>query len=116
MGYVIPDLGFGWEPVGCAWWLVLTVSRGDPPHHSGFAVGPYDEIRDPDGQDVALALIMAAGDGQASFADALGDLSTSNAGPFPGVAPATWWGGLPSLVKGVLMDGLEAWASANALP
>jgi hypothetical protein len=116
MGAIDVNVQYLWEPKGGKWWLVLALGRGSPAYHGGFAVGPYDEIRDSDGQGVALALIMAAGDGEASFADALGDLSAANTGPFPGVAPATWFDGLPSAVKGELLDGLEAWAATNELP
>ena len=87
-GYVIPNLGIGWEPFGGAWWAVVSVSRGSPAHHSGFAVGPVNAPRSGTPAAVLEALLGAAADGEAALIDALGDVPVSEGGPFPGVVPA----------------------------
>lgn len=115
-GGIDVNVHYMWEPKGGKWWLVLALGRGSPAYHGGFAVGPYDTLRDSEGQGIAAALLAAASDGQAAFADALGDLSAANSGPFPAVEPLDWFNSIPATTKGVLMDGLEAWAATNDLP
>lgn len=115
MGYVIPDLGWAWEYVSESWWLVVYASQGSgPTHHSGFACGPYTAPRDDGG--ICETLIASAADGIEALGDAIADLPTINAGPFPGVVPRDWFAGLPTGLRAGLTATGAAWASANALP
>jgi hypothetical protein len=116
MGYVIPDLGIGWEPNGGAWWAVVSVSRGSPAHHSGFAVGPVNAPRSGTPAAVLEALLSSAADGEAALIDALGDVPVSEGGPFPGVVPADWYDGLPTAVSDLVLDGMQAWAATGVAP
>lgn len=116
MGYVIPDLGIGWEPHGGAWWAVVSVSQGSPAHHSGFAVGPVNAPRSGTPAAVLEALLSSAADGDAALIDALGDVPVSEAGPFPGVVPALWYNSLPSPVADLVLDGMQAWAATGIAP
>ena len=115
-GGIDVNVQYLWEPKGGKWWLVCALSRGTPAYHGGFAVGPYNAPREQHGQDIAAAILASVGDGEGAVADALAELPTLNSGPFPGVSPAEWFAGMPAMFRGELMDGLEAWASANALP
>lgn len=116
MGQIENDTGYLWERFGGWWWFTVTASRGSPAHHSGFAVGPVSAPRTGVAQSVCTALIIAAGEGEADFVEALGDIPVSNGGPFPGVVPATWYAELPALVRGALVEAGAAWADAGATP
>lgn len=116
MGYVIPDLGFGWEPHGGAWYGVISIGRNTPPAHTGFAFGPYNAPRAGAGATTMQALVASAADGVEAFADALGDLDTPTTGPWPDVSPAVWFAGLPSALQEALVDAGAAWADSGVLP
>ena len=116
MGVLAVDVSYAWERFGGAWWGVLSVGQGSPAHHSGFAVGPVLSPRVGVPAAVFEALIGSASDGEAAFVEALGDVPTVNAGPFPGVVPATWYAGLPALVRAEVFASAVAWGEAGLCP
>ena len=116
MGSIDVDVSLAWERFGGSWWGVVSVGRGSPAHHSGFAVGPVLSPRVGVPAAMFEGLIASAADGEAAFVDALGDVPTVNAGPFPGVIPATWYAGLPALVRAEVFGSAVAWAATNAVP
>lgn len=103
MGQVESDIGCGPALCGDGGWIEVTVSRGDPAAHSGFAIGSVDSI--PSHQ--RYLRLLAASLGTASeFEAEIVSLPTVYAGPFPGVVTATWWAALPAITRARLQAAL----------
>jgi hypothetical protein len=116
MGYVIPNLGI----VTDCWGdgdddidAVLACGQGSPARHSGISLGRYSSAAARIGRPAAL--MQAALEGLEEFGDAVEALPTINSGPFPGVAPATWWGSLSSAEQSKLWRATVAKAARSSL-
>lgn len=96
MGQVESDIGCGPALFGDAEWLEVTVSRGDPAAHSGFAFGP---VGDPVAHTRYLRLLAASLGTASEFESELTALPTLPDGPFPGKVVATWWALLPMVTR-----------------